>query len=167
MRIGRRLAVALTFLAVIPALAQEDRSQVEGTHEAHMGGLQMGQSITPMMQMMKHCAEHGSEMMQEMPGAEHHEGQGGMNGMDEPAMHMPGMAERNHEHKGGFDASMAEGLARAFLAGQAGATGGVLEIVQLVPYEGQYVVEYRLDGETGRLQVDAQTGEVSEADDEG
>ena len=166
-KIGQTLAIALTVLAVSPALAQDgpvEDPEPEGP--AGMNGMQMGQDMMPgemmqggmmqMMQMMSHC----TNAMEQMHGD--HEGMGEMNGMG--GMGMPGMMEGN-QAASGFDAATAEALARAFVSGQAPDNAEPVEIVGVTVDDGSFVVDYRQGSTQGRVLVDAETGEVTEADE--
>lgn len=166
-KIGQTLAVALTVLAVSPALAQEapmDDPEQEGP--GGMNGMQMGQDMMPggmmqggmmqMMQMMSYC----TSAMKQMHGD--HDGVGEMNGMG--GMGMPGMM-KGDQVAGGFDAVTAEALAKAFVSGQAPDNAEPVEIVGVTVDDGSFVVDYRQGSIQGTVLVDIETGEVTEAGD--
>lgn len=165
-RVKQVAAIALTVVAVSPGLAQEAPMDTpESEDSAAMDGMQMGQGMMQggmdrhqgMMQMMMHCMSMMEQMHGE--GAHEHEGMGGMNGMG-----MPGMMEGD-QSASGFDVTTAEALARAFVRGQGGDDVGPVEIVGVTVDDATYVVEYRRGNTQGTVVVDAETGEVTEADD--
>lgn len=174
-KIGQTLAIALTVLAVSPALAQ-DGPMDDPEGPTGMDGMQMGQGtmqddmmqdemmqggmmqggMMQMMQMMSHCMS----MMEQMHGD--NEGMGEMNGMN--GMGMPGMMESNRPASG-FDAATAEALARAFVRGQAPDNAEPVEVVGVTVEGNNFLVEYRQGNSQGTLLVDSETGEVTDAED--
>ena len=164
------MAIALTVLAVSPALAQEGQmGDPEQDDPAAMDGMPMEQGMMQdgmmqggmmqggmmqMMQMMSHC----TSAMEQMHGE--HEGMGEMDGMG--GMGMPGMMGGNET--AGFDSATAEALARAFVRGQAGDDAAPVEIVGVTVEDGNFLVEYRQGNSQGTVLVNAETGEVTEVD---
>lgn len=134
---------------------------------ADMNGMQMGQDMMQggveqhqgMMQMMMQCMG----MMEQMHGEDgtRGEGMGGMNSMGGMGM-MPGMM--GDQAASPFDEATAEALARAFVVGQQGNDAAPVEIVDVALDGGNYVVEYQQDGAEGTVLVNAETGDVTEAD---
>ena len=159
-KLAKGIAIALTVLAVSPALAQEGQmGDPEPDDAAGMDGMPMGQGMMQdgMMQMMSHCAS----AMEQMHGGRHgHEGMGEMNGMR--GMGMPGMMGGNETV--GFEADTAEALARAFVRGRSGDDAATVEIVGVTVADGNFLVEYRQGDSQGTVLVNAETGEVTEVD---
>ena len=159
-KLAKVLAIVLTALAVGPVLAQEGQmGDPEPDDPVGMDGMPMGPGtmqggMMQMMQMMSHCIS----AMEQMHGD--HEGAGEMNGIG-PVM--PGMM--GGQETANLTPATVEALARAFVRGQAGDDAAPVEIVGVTVEDGSFLVEYRQGDSQGRVLVDTETGEVTEADD--